>query len=353
MKPFKVGMIGTGGIATSRHIPAFQKLGDQVEVTAVCDVNLDRARAVQKEFQITHVFEDYTDMFPHVDAVVICTPNKFHKEITVAALQAGVHVLCEKPMALNGKECEEMVAAQKESGKQLWIAYHYRFMKEAMAAKKVMEESEIGKPLVVRIKALRRRKVPGWGVFTNKDLQGGGCLIDYGCHLLDLALWLIDNYEVSEVTGTTYDVLSKMEDQVNEWGAFDHATFNVEDHATAYIRLANGTSILFETSWSANIEKDEDTLSISGEKGGLDVFPFRLNYAKHGMLWNSEATYIPSEGEEGFLQAKSFVDACLGKIEPVVKPEQAMQVSNIIDAIYASSERKESISLLPLKECSS
>jgi len=345
MKKLRIGIIGTGGIATLRHIPAFQQLNEQAEVTAVCDVNAEKAKQVQKQFNIQQVYENYKDMLPHVDAVVICTPNKFHAEMTIDALNAGVHVLCEKPMAMNAKECAEMIKAKEKSGKILWIAYHYRFMKETQAAKKVIDEGEIGRPLVVRIKALRRRKVPGWGVFTNKDLQGGGCLIDYGCHMLDLALWLMGNPEVKEVTGTTYDVLSKTLNQVNEWGSFDHEAFNVEDHATAYIRFQNGTSLLFETSWSANIPKDEDTLSISGEKGGLDVFPFSVNYAKHGMLFNSDATYIPEKKEEGFLQAKAFVEACLGLKEPLVKPEEAMQVSHIIDAIYESSEKSKSISL--------
>lgn len=351
MKKLKVGIIGTGGIATARHIPAFQQLNDVVEVTAVCDVNVDKAKQVQKQFNIPHVYENYQDMLPHVDAVVICTPNKYHAEMSITALEADVHVLCEKPMAMNAKECAEMIKAKEKSGKSLWIAYHYRFMKEAQVAKKVIDQGEIGKPLVVRVKALRRRKVPGWGVFTNKDLQGGGCLIDYGCHLLDLALWLIGNPDVKEVTGTTYDVLSKTPNQVNEWGSFNHETFNVEDHATAYIRFQNGTSLLFETSWSANIAKDEESLSISGEKGGLDVFPFSLNYVKHGMLFNSDATYIPVDEDEGLLQAKAFVETCLGQKEPLVKPEEAMQVSQIIDAIYESSEKSESIPFSKMARC--
>jgi predicted dehydrogenase len=352
MQKLRIGIIGAGGIATARHIPAFKQLNEVVDVTAVCDVNVEKAKQVQKQFEIPNIYENYVEMLPQVDAVVICTPNKFHAEMSIAALNAGVHVLCEKPMAMNTRECEEMIKAKETSGKTLWIAYHYRWMKEAQAAKKVIEQGEIGKPLVVRVKALRRRKVPGWGVFTNKDLQGGGCIIDYGCHLLDLSLWLMGNPEVKEVTGSTYNLLSKTPNQVNEWGSFNHQTFNVEDHASAYIRFQNGTSLLFETSWSANITTDEETLSISGEKGGLDVFPFSLNYAKHGMLFNSHATYIPEEEDEGVLQAKAFVETCLGMKAPLVKPEEAMQVSKIIDAIYESSLKSESIPFSKLEGCS-
>ena len=345
MNQLRIGIIGTGGIATGRHIPAFLELSDRVQITAVNDINLEKAKEAAEQFQIPHVFEKYQDVFPHVDAVVICTPNKFHSEITVAALEAGLHVFCEKPMAMDAKEAENMVEAAKRAEKKLAIGFHYRFMREAQAAKKVMMEKEIGQPLVVRIQALRRRKVPGWGVFTNKILQGGGSLIDYGCHLLDLGLWLIGNPDPIEVSGTAYNHLSRQPDSVNLWGAFNHETFEVDDHVTSYIRFNNGVSLFLETSWAANIEEDLETLSISGDLGGLKVFPFTMNYSKHGMLFNSKAAYIPGEEDYGFLQAKNFVDACLNDGELIVKPEEALQVSRIIEAIYESSDKKRSVIL--------
>jgi predicted dehydrogenase len=332
MKKVRIGIIGVGGIAQGRHIPAFLQLNDICEITAVSDVFIERAREIGEKYNIPYVFGHYQDLFSQVDAVCICTPNKFHAEITVAAFEAGIHVLCEKPMALTAEECERMVAASKKADKVLAIAYHYRFMKEAQAAKNAMQE--VGTPLVVRVQALRRRKVPGWGVFTNKDLQGGGSLIDYGCHLLDLALWLMGNPKHNTVTGTAYNTLSKMPNQVNQWGSFDHQTFNVDDHVTAYIQFENGASMLFETSWAANIKDDAEHLSISGVDGGLSVFPFELYTTKNGMLLNSQAAWIPGEEAPGLLQAKNFINTCLGLEELVVKPEEALQVSQIIDQIY-------------------
>jgi predicted dehydrogenase len=334
MKKLRIGMIGVGGIAQGRHIPAFLQLSDICEITALSDVNIERARECAEKYNIPYVFKDYHELFAEVDAVCICTPNKFHAEITVAAFKAGVHVMCEKPMALSSKECEDMIAAAKEADKLLAIAYHYRFMKEAQAAKSAMQE--VGTPLVVRVQALRRRKVPGWGVFTNKELQGGGSLIDYGCHLLDLALWLMGNPKQIAVAGSTYNTLSKMPNQVNLWGEFDHETFNVDDHVTAYIKFDTGASMLFETSWAANIKDDQEHVSISGVDGGISVFPFELYTTKNGMLLNSEAAWLPGEEDPGLPQAKNFVDACLGLGELVVKPEQALQVSQIIDSIYKS-----------------
>ncbi|WP_419954268.1 Gfo/Idh/MocA family protein [Neobacillus niacini] len=334
MKKLRIGIIGVGGIAQGRHIPAFLQLNDSCEITALSDINIQRAQEIADIYNIPQVFASYHELFSEVDAVCICTPNKFHAEITIAAFEAGVHVLCEKPMALTAEECEAMVRASKKADKVLAIAYHYRFMKEAQAAKKAMQE--VGTPLVVRVQALRRRKVPGWGVFTNKILQGGGSLIDYGCHLLDLALWLMGNPKHTTVTGTAYNTLSKMPNQVNQWGSFDHETFNVDDHVTAYIQFESGASMLFETSWAANIKDDAEHLSISGVDGGLSVFPFELYTTKNGMLLNSEAAWLPGEEEPGLSQAKNFIRTCLGMEELVVKPEEALQVSQIIDRIYVS-----------------
>jgi len=340
MSKLRIGIIGVGGIAQGRHIPAFQSFSDDCEITAVSDVNKERAQEVATTHQIEHVFEDYHEMFHHVDAVCICTPNKFHAEITIAALEAGVNVLCEKPMALSAEECERMLEASRRSGKVLAIAYHYRFMQNSQAAKQLMEE--VGTPLVTRVQALRRRKVPGWGVFTNKSLQGGGSLIDYGCHLLDLAIWLMGSPKHVEVNGSTYNVLSKTPNGVNQWGTFDHETFDVDDHVTAYIKFENGASLLLETSWAANILDDQEHVSISGADGGLSVFPLELYTAKNGMLMNSQAAWVPGEDDPGKAQAKNFIDACRGEAELVVKPEEALQVSQIIDEIYQSAERTKS-----------
>ncbi|WP_099092786.1 Gfo/Idh/MocA family protein [Bacillus weihaiensis] len=337
MSKLRLGIIGVGGIATGRHIPSFQSLTEDCVITAVSDVNKERAEEVSRTYSVEHVFENYEEMFEHVDAVCICTPNKFHADITIAALEAGVHVLCEKPMALTGEECERMLDASKRNDKVLAIAYHYRFMKNAQAAKKMMEE--VGTPLVTRVKALRRRKVPGWGVFTNKSLQGGGSLIDYGCHLLDLAIWLMGSPKFVTVNGSTYNVLSKTPNSVNQWGSFDHETFDVDDHVTAYVTFENGASLLLETSWAANILDDEEHVSISGSEGGLNVFPLELYTTKNGMLFNSQAAWIPGEDQVGIAQAKNFVDACLGRDEFIVKPEEALRVSQIIDQIYQSAER--------------
>lgn len=345
MAKLKMGIIGVGGIAQDRHIPSYLKLNDQVELTAVLDLNIDRAREVADKFGFVHVFQDYQDLFEQVDAVTICTPNKFHAEIAIQALEAGVHVLCEKPMAITSKECEDMIAASEKTNTRLSIAYHYRHTQEARVAKQAILNNEIGDPLVTRMQAMRRRKVPGWGVFTNKDLQGGGSLIDWGCHFLDLGLWLLGNPKPIEVMGTTYNRLSKTPNQLNEWGTFDHETFDVDDHVTGYITFENGVSFMLECSWAANIKEDNTSLSISGVDGGLNVYPFELYQAKYGTFFSGEAKFSAEKDNAGLLQAQNFVASCLGEAELIVKPEQALQVTRIIEAIYQSSETGRSVRL--------
>lgn len=345
MAKLKMGIIGVGGIAQDRHIPAYLELKDQVELTAVQDLNVERAQEVADKFGIKHVFEDYAELFKQVDAVTICTPNKFHAEIAIQALEASVHVLCEKPMAITSKECEDMIAASKKTNTRLSIAYHYRHTQEARVAKQAILNKEIGDPLVTRMRAMRRRKVPGWGVFTNKDLQGGGSLIDWGCHFLDLGMWLLGNPKPAHVMGTTYNRLSKTPNQLNEWGAFDHETFDVDDHVTGYITFENGVSFMLECSWAANIKEDETNLSISGVDGGLNVYPFELYQAKYGTFFSGEAKFTTAASQAALLQAQNFVASCLGEAELIVKPEQALQVTRIIEAIYQSSETGKSVKL--------
>ncbi|RDW16967.1 gfo/Idh/MocA family oxidoreductase [Oceanobacillus arenosus] len=343
MKKLKMGIIGVGGIAQGRHIPAYLNIPDKVEIIAVQDVDTARAEEVAKKFDIPQVFTDYHKLFSVVEAVTICTPNAFHAEITIAALEAGVHVLCEKPMAITAAECEAMIAAAEKANKVLSIGYHYRHLEVSQVAKRAVPD--IGDPLVTRVQALRRRKIPGWGVFTKKELQGGGSLIDYGCHFLDLALWLLDNPKPVEVIGTTYNKLSKIPNQLNDWGTFDHETFDVDDHVSAYIKFEDGSSMFFECSWAANIKEDTNHLSISGVDGGLNVFPYEFYQPKHGTYMTTGAALSDNQQEAGLLQAENFVDACIGEAELISKPAQSLQVSKIIEAIYQSSEIGKSVRL--------
>ncbi len=342
MTKVRIGIVGVGGIATERHIPAFKEF-DNVEITHVHDINVERAMVVANQFGIPHVAKNYQEMLESVDAVVITTPNKFHAPFAIEALNHDKYVLCEKPMALTTEECDAMIEAERNSKGKLHIAYHYRFMKEAIAAKKIIDKGIIGEPLVIRVKAMRRRKVPGWGVFTNKELQGGGALIDYGCHLLDLAIWLVGSRKPTEVSAQTYNQLSRMPNPVNEWGTFNPETFEVDDHVTAFIRFENNVTMLFETSWAANVESDEEHISISGTKGGLNVFEMKVNQADDTLMTTLNIDYIQVEHPFDYLQTENFVSSIVHNTPLRVKSTEAREVSRIIEAVYLSASNNKAI----------
>lgn len=345
MSKLAIGVIGCGGIARDRHLPTLKALSDDVTITAVQDINMEVAKAVADEFEIKHIVTDYQELFPLVDAIMICTPNKFHAEIAIAALDAGVHVFCEKPMAMNQHECQQMIDAKNRSGKCLAIGYHYRFTDAAQTAKQAIEEGVVGDPLVTRVQALRRRKVPGWGVFTNKALQGGGSLIDYGCHLLDLSLWLLNDIAPVEVIGKTYNRLSQNPSQINDWGPFDYEQFEVDDHVTSYITFEDGSSMQFECSWSANIKEDKRMLSISGANGGINLYPFEIYQPRFGTFFVEQATAEHDEQIAAQRQTRNFIRSCLGQETLVVQPEQAQMINKLIDVIYRSDAEGKSIRL--------
>jgi len=340
----RVGFVGAGGIARAAQIPSFQQ-NDKVQIVAIADVVQKSVDAAVADFGIPKGYTDYHDMFAKekLDAVVVCTPNKFHAPVSIDALRQGLHVLCEKPMAMNATESAEMTRVARETGKTLMIAYRYRQQAAARAAKKIIDSGELGEIYMIRVNGLRRRGIPSWGVFTNKEMQGGGAMVDYGVHLLDLSLWLAGNPRPIEVSGITSQRLGTRPN-VNPWGQWDYKNFQVEDHAAAFIRFEGEKAMQIEVSWALNIADSGESISFSGTEGGLDVYPLKVNSAKHGMLTNWEPTWFPGKEDKDWdLQTADFVDAVLEGREPTVKPEEALRVSQIVDAIYSSSETKGAV----------
>src|SRR5438067_7880125 len=202
-RPLRVGIIGTGRIAGS-HIAGYEKTPG-VELFAACDVIAERARETAERHRIPHVFTSFEEMvkLPELDVVSVCTPPFAHKDAAIAALEAGKHVLCEKPMALDAVEAQEMVDAWQRARRRyhnkFTIGYQGRWGRSAQTLKRFIDAGELGEIYYGRAVALRRRGVPGWGVFTNKAKNGGGPMIDIGVHALDRALWLMGHPQPASV----------------------------------------------------------------------------------------------------------------------------------------------------------
>lgn len=344
METLRVGIIGAGGIAQGAHLPNYEKCGDKVKVMAIADVVHDLAQKVAKEHDIPHVFESYEDMLQKVelDAVSICVPNKFHAPAAIAALQTGCHVLCEKPPAMTAEEAKAMEDAAQKAGKFLTFGFHFRHMSEVETLKSFIEADELGNIYSARVQAIRRRGIPGWGVFTNKELQGGGPLIDIGVHVLDTALYLMDFPEPDVVLGQTHQKIGNRKG-VGLSGDWDWQNFTVEDMAVGMITFKNGATLMLEAAFAANVEKRETLqVSLMGDQGGADLFPLRIYQEKHGTLTDTTPAYLPQRSGHEW-EVKRFVDCCLTGTQPISTAKQGVMLQKLINAIYQSAETGEAI----------
>lgn len=363
-KNLRIGIIGCGNIAFQKHLPSLERLGSKVSLVAFCDTLEERAKKASEEYGVKEasVYKDYHKLLEDesIDVVHVLTPNVSHAQITVDALELGKHVMCEKPMAINSEEAKRMLNASKRTGKKLTIGYQHRFRRDSLFLNKLIQDGELGEIYLTKAHAVRRRGVPTWGVFLDKEKQGGGALIDIGTHALDLALWLMNNYNPKLVVGSTYSKLSSKSDG-NVFGHWDHEKLaGVEDSAFGFITMENGATIMLESAWALNvINAKESQVTLCGTEAGAEMFGDSdanegyvvLNTSKHNQLLEMKtitSNLIPSlrtEEELGYLEAKHWIDAIIHDKTPMVTPEQAYVVTQILDAIYYSSETGQAVNI--------
>ena len=351
MEKIKVGIIGCGGIANGKHMPSIKTV-KEVEMVAFCDLIEERAVEAAKKFGTpdAKVYTDYKELLKDesIVAVHVCTPNRSHSFISIDAMEAGKHVICEKPMAKTYAEAKAMYEASVRTGKILTIGYQSRWRGDSMYLKRCCENGELGEIYYARAVALRRRAVPTWGVFLNEFEQGGGPLIDIGTHSLDLTLWMMNNYKPKMVVGTKYKKLGDQKNAANAWGDWDPEKFTVEDSAFGFVVMENGATVSVESSWALNIADPHEAMTVvCGDKGGADMFDgLRINFVKNGrqVIENPSfdaggvAFYEGASDKPEVLECHCFYNAILHGGEVVTKPEQAMVVTQILEAIYQSAE---------------
>ena len=355
-KILKAGIVGCGGIANGKHLPAIRKL-KEVEITACCDLIEERAVKAAEEYgaEGAKVYTDYKEMIDkeELDIVYVLTPNKSHSPISVYALEHDCHVMCEKPMAKTYEDAKKMLDAAKRTGKKLTIGYQNRFRQDSLYLKKVCEAGELGDIYYAKAHAVRRRAVPTWGVFLNEEEQGGGPLIDIGTHALDLTLWTMDNYKPKSVKGAVFKKLGDQKETGNAWGDWDPEKYTVEDSAFGFITMENGAVIVLESSWALNtLDVKEAKCTLCGTKAGADMEDsLRINTAHLGKLTTIKPELAAGgvdffEGRSGKpedIEARQWIDAVLNDTEPTVKPEQAIVVTRILEAIYESAKTGKEI----------
>lgn len=355
-KLLKIGIVGCGGIANGKHLPSLTKL-KQVELVAFCDIEMERAEKAAKQYGIENarVYEDYKELLKDesIDVIHVLTPNSSHAEISIAAMEANKHVMCEKPMAKTAEEAKEMIEVSKRTGKKLTIGYDNRFRPDSQHLHKIASQGELGEIYFAKAHAVRRRAVPTWGVFLDGEKQGGGPLIDIGTHALDLTLWMMDNYKPKSVVGNVYHKLGKKENAANAWGPWDPKEFTVEDSAFGFITMENGATITLEASWALNtLDVDEAKCSLSGTEGGADMKDgLRINGEEYGNLYTRNveldaggvAYYDGASESQADLEARLWIENIINDTEPIVKPEQAFVVTQILEAIYESAKTGKAV----------
>jgi predicted dehydrogenase len=338
-KKLKVGIIGTGSIATWAHMPGYQALADKVEVVAFCDIKPDVLKEKQEKFEVKRGYLDYNEMLEkeELDAVSICTPNYAHKDPTIAALKAGIHVLCEKPIGMSAKEGYEMDEAAKKYGKILQIGFCWRWGGPSQAVKRYIDDGAMGEIYHSEVIAMRRRGIPGWGVFGEKDKQGGGPLIDIGVHAIDLALHFMGYPKPVSVSGASYQKFGKREGIIGLLGQWNRETFTVEDFAAGLVKFDNGTSMTIMSSFCANRDGDPFNVKLYGTEGGAEIDPCMIYREEHGSLVNITPVHIPKVTTHS-AEIADFVDAILEEKPSPVPGWQGAITSQIIDAIYESQD---------------
>lgn len=352
MEKIRIAIAGAGNIAQSAHLPAYQKR-DDVEIVAICDLNLARAKACAEKFGIPKAFASAEEMIRSVpcDVVDICVWNRAHSEIAVLAAEAGRHILCEKPMALNVSHALRMKEAVEKSGVTFMMAMPRRFLSDVEYLHQRIAQGELGDIYYAKTSMIRRRGTPiGW--FTDTQKSGGGPVIDIGVHAIDCAWYLMGRPKPVRVSASTsYAIGDFTTKGVSRWKALDSdvTAFDTEDSAAGMFTFANGATLLFEVSWALNTKENETTI-LCGSKGGsaLDMAPgakdpFVLYTEENDFLLDKRPTLL---AVDPFEQEIDYFLACLRSgTKPDASLEDGITMIRMLMGIYDSAREGREVTL--------
>ncbi|MDF2440673.1 MAG: hypothetical protein JWN98_1657 [Abditibacteriota bacterium] len=342
----RVGIIGVG--IGQAHIKGYSKV-PQANIAALCDLDENRARQVAGDNKLENVdiVSDYRALLDRsdIDAVSVCLPNSLHAPIAIAALQAGKHVICEKPLATTSKEAQKIADAATKSGKKCMVAQVKRFGPEARALKQIMESGALGNIYYGHAFWLRKRGIPGYGGwFTTKAMSGGGPLIDIGVHLLDAAWWLAGCPQPVAVMGATYAEFGPKGKGLGGWGVQKNpkGTFDVEDLAVGLIRFANGMTINLEVSWALHTERENQGVELFGSDGGCEWTNSVALFREVNNLPTVSKLEIPS-GDAWQGEMQHFIDSILNDTTPDPDAAQGVWMMKMLEGLYKSAETKREV----------
>lgn len=342
----RIGLVGCGGIGEV-HLDAYKNIPD-AEIYALCDIDEKRLHAYGEKYGVTRLYTDVREMvkLEELDAIDVCTWNAAHCPCVLAGLEAGKHVFCEKPMAMNVEEAERMEAAAKKAGKLLMIGFVRRFGADMDIIRDFAKTGYFGDFYYAKATYLRRNGNPG-GWFGNKELSGGGPLIDLGIHVIDYVRYAMGNPKAVSVYGCTYQKLFdrpgiKHVQKYKSRSATDHDICDVEDLAAAMIRFDNGATLSVEASFALNMPKNEGVISIFGDKAGLREDDDKLAFYTEENKYLTNVEFADPSGfgfGNAFECELSHYVKCIRTGEECRNPaEDGVELMRILRAIYESAE---------------
>jgi predicted dehydrogenase len=348
-KKLRVAIVGCGGIAQT-HLGAFKAM-PEVEVVAGVDIVPARLKTMQEKWGVKAVFRDWRKMLKDVqpDAVDVCTPNGVHARPVIDACNAGCHAITEKPMAMNPKECQQMIAAAKKNKVKLSVGFQYRYHPNTQFLVRARDEGQFGNIMFIKCQALRRRGIPNWGVFGQKEKQGGGPMIDIGVHVIEMAHYFMGSPKPIAASGNVWTYMGhKPSSVVSQWPGWDYKTYTVEDLATGQIRFANGAIMQIEASFAAHIEKDIWNFTAIGDKGGCAWDPAAIYTDRAGTMINSTPNFLGSSGSFNDIhriKLQNWVNGCLKGTALTAPGEAGMAVQMMIDGVYRSAKAGKEVAI--------
>lgn len=337
----RCGVIGAGAIGL-HHMEGFKK-HPNAEVAAVAEVNPQRRNEAVEKHKIPKAVEDYKELLkdPGIDVVSIALPNYLHSKVAIEAINAGKHVMLDKPMATSAKEGQQIIDAWKEKKVVFMVGQNFRFNRETQMVKEYIKNGELGDVYHARAHWLRRSGIPRIGSwFTQKEFAAGGCCYDIGVHFLDATLHLMGNFDAESVSGIVQAKFGPRGLGDGTWGKGEidpKKPFDVEDLAVAFIKLKGGKTVVLEVSWAIQADGGKDNgIDLYGTEGGANLYPARIFKVKgtnyETITPDFKKLPVPED------RMVHFVDCVINKSEPLVRPEESLKVQKILDAIYESSK---------------
>jgi predicted dehydrogenase len=328
----RVGVIGLGlGV---HHLEGVAAAKD-AEIAGIADIDAERLAERGDRFGVKNRFADYRKLLamPEIDAVTVALPNYLHRDVTIAALRAGKHVMCEKPPALNTRQAQDMARAAKKARRILMIAVNNRYRREVQYLRGEVAKGRFGKVYLAKCAYVRRSGIPAWGAgwFVDKAKSGGGPIIDLGVHVIDMTLFILGYPKVTAVSAAAFQ-------------NFKHRvpakyTYSVEDHAIALMRLAGGGVLSFETSWATHLKAGASFVEIYGTKAGAKLEPLEIYSEREGVLFDEIPQVKPTGWEESIhAEVAHFVECVRTGRKPLSPGEQGVDIMKVLDGIYRSAE---------------